>query len=153
MRAERALRVEKSDRIERIEITNFEAWGKLVKSWATGKNYFAPKKYKGGDSLPVPGTLQELKQQCSWANVGIKIPERVKAVQFVQSNLETLLLRLPQPDMVRESEQAIQERPDGYPLPDFYSEVFGAAEPHLTKENVLKFHAWRVGDYTIAQCG
>lgn len=107
MRAERALRVEKSDRIERIEITNFEAWGKLVKSWATGKNYFAPKKYKGGDSLPVPGTLQELKQQCSWANVGIKIPERVKAVQFVQSNLETLLLRLPQPDMVRESEQAV----------------------------------------------
>ena len=42
-------------------------WGKLVKSWATGKNYFG-----GASPIPLPRTLDELKLQCNEIGLTLK---------------------------------------------------------------------------------
>jgi len=147
--------------IARVEITNWENWGMLVKSWATNKNYFDAK----GNPIPRPANLAELQAQCVQYGVGITVPPRIKGIQFVQSNQETLLVRLPDAGMVADTEAAIQANPNGYPLPDFYRPVYSTPllgpndqpfysdEPKITATNSMIFHACRIGDYTIAQCG
>jgi len=45
-------------RIERLQITNHERWGKLVKTWSTGKNYLDDE-----NEYPVPETVEQFKEQ------------------------------------------------------------------------------------------
>ena len=135
--------------IERVEVTNFDNWGKLIKTWATGDNYFAPQTYDGG-TPKIPTDLAEFKKQCAWANVDIKVPTRIKGVEFVVSNLETLLIRIPPGPMVKDGEEVVAKTKT-YPMPPFYM-FFGMGEPTLNEDNRLEFHASRIGDYTIAQC-
>jgi hypothetical protein len=150
--------------IPRVEITSWERWGMLVKSWATGENKFHPS--TNLHKLPAPSLpkdLAEFKAQCTQFGVGINIPDRITGVQFVQSNQETLLVRLPDAEMVTDSEQAIQADPNAYPLPPFYRKGFNSPlfvekefysqEPTVNSDNCMIFHACRIGDYTIAQCG
>jgi hypothetical protein len=151
--------------IPRVEIANWELWGMLVKSWATGANCFLVKPYSDKPAPPRPKNLAELVAQCAQFNVGITIPDRIKGLQFIQSNQETLMVRLPDAEMVRDSEATIHADPGSYPLPKFYGPGFHT--PHLkandqpfydeklkiTKTNCMIFHACRIGDYTIGQCG
>lgn len=132
--------------IERVEITNFERWGKLVKTWATGTNRLGD-----GNDYPIPTSLEQFKQQLTAAQVGATIPERVKAVQFVQANGETLLIRLPPKEGVENSEREL-EAGGNYLLPPFYRRIFGGADPVVADGDKLKFHAERIGDYTISNC-
>jgi len=134
---------------ELITIQNAAAWGKLVKTWATGRNYFEDS-YNGG--VPQrPTNLDELKAQCAWAQVGIHIPPRVKALHVTSSNLEVLVLNLPPAEMVDVGEGEVQKRV--YPVPEFYSELaFGGAQPTVSPDDAMRFHACRVGDYVIGQC-
>ena len=55
--------------IERITVGSYEQWGKLVKTWATGKDYI-----RNGQQYPKPSSIAELKQQCAWAGVDAVIP-------------------------------------------------------------------------------
>lgn len=132
--------------IEPVRIKDFEKWGKLVKTWATGRNYF-----DDGNHYPVPLSLNEFNAQLKTAGVEARIPERIKAVQFVQANLETLLIRLPPGDAIRDSEEQF-EYGTSYFLPAFYSRVFGNHQPYIPDADKLKFHAERIGDYTISNC-
>ena len=148
--------------IERVTITNWELWGRLIKTWATGKNCFEGTPHEQEPVPARPQNLSELDQQCRKFGVGIHIPERVKGVQFIQANQETLLVRLPDAEMVRDSEDAIKADPNSYPIPTFYGPTFMAGtngEPFYSEglkinaDNCMVFHACRIGDYTIAQCG
>ena len=144
--------------IPRVTIGNWTNWGNLVKSWASGENRVG-KQFTGmppGAAPPIPQSRDELIQQCKDADVGMVIPDRVKAVQFIQANEETLLIRLPAKPMLLDSEQAIRANIQDYPLPSFYHEFWATGPsllpPTLTPDNVMTFHADRIGDYTISQC-
>jgi len=77
----------------------------------------------------------------------IQIPKRLKGIQFTQSNMETLLVRLPPAALVEASEQSLPTNPDEYGLPGFYKQIF---DGELT--NPVTIFQSRVGDYTIAHC-
>ncbi len=123
-------------KVERVEIVNYRAFGDKVKAWA-----------KGDD--PLPKTMAEFAQQLADADVGAKIPARLKAVTFVQGDEETLVVRLPPKAMVEASEKRLAESSGSYPLPALYERVF-RTKPSI--EDMLAFHAERIGDYTIVNC-
>ena len=59
-------------RIERLQVSNHERWGKLVKTWATGTNYL-----EDDNSYPIPETVDEFKEQLAKAQVFATVPEFV----------------------------------------------------------------------------
>lgn len=84
-------------RIERLQVTNHERWGKLVKTWATGQNYL-----DDDNTYPLPETMDEFKEQLAKAQVFATVPERFKQIQFVSSDQETILVRLPPKVMIED---------------------------------------------------
>ena len=134
-------------RIERLQITNHERWGKLVKTWSTGKNYL-----DDDNEYPVPATVEEFKEQLAKAQVFATVPERFKNIQFVTSDQETLLLKLPPKVMIEDSEAILRESGTTYPIPPFYKRLFNGADPVVTEADKFKVHAERIGDYTMSLC-
>ena len=122
-----------------FKVTDYANWGKLVKAWSLGK-------------IPLPQSLAEFKEQCREHKVGEHLPHTIKAVQFVQSNVETLLIRLPTASMIEAAEKEI-ESGEVYALPKFYSrDAFGGAPEKVADGKRLEFQAERIGDYTIGNC-
>jgi hypothetical protein len=134
-------------RIERLQITNHERWGKLVKTWSTGKNYL-----DDDNEYPVPTTMEEFKEQLAKAQVFATVPERFKHIQFVTSDEETLLLKLPPKIMIEDSEAMLSEPGSTYPIPPFYKRLFNGVDPVIPETDKFKVHAERIGDYTISFC-
>jgi hypothetical protein len=133
--------------IDRLRVTNNEAWGKLIKTWATGKNYL-----EDGNEYPVPSSLEEFKQQMATAQVFANIPEWAKSIRFVSPEEDEIIVRLPPKRMIEDSE-AILSQPGGtYPIPDFYKRIFNGVDPVIPHAEKLKVHAERIGDYTISLC-
>ena len=62
-------------RIERLQVTNHERWGKLVKTWSTGKNYL-----EDDNDYPLPATIDEFKEQLAKAQVFATVPDRFKHI-------------------------------------------------------------------------
>ncbi|MBL6078612.1 hypothetical protein JMJ56_11390 [Belnapia sp. T18] len=136
------------DPTEPVNMTpiNYENWGKLIKTWATGNDYVG-----NGHEYPVPETLDEVKRQLAAANTGLTLPARIQKLQVVVGRSDTLLLRLPPPDLVEASEKRLAKK--DYALPGFYNDHFGCVAPALPdKDARMKFHAQRIGDYSIANC-
>ena len=133
--------------IDRVQIANNERWGKLVKTWATGRNYL-----EDGNSYPKPANLEEFKEQLARAQVGATIPAHIKSFAFAEAELDTLLVRLPRKEMIEDSEARLTEPGATYPLAPFYKRVFGGKDPDIAKSDILKFHAERMGEYTINNC-
>ena len=134
-------------RIERMQITNHERWGKLVKTWSTGKNYL-----EDDNEYPVPETVEQFKEQLAKAQVFATVPERFKHIQFVTSDNETLLLKLPPKVMIEDSEAMLSEQGSTYPIPPFYKRLFNGIDPVIPEDEKFKVHAERIGDYTISNC-
>jgi len=134
-------------RIERLQITNHERWGKLVKTWSTGKNYL-----DDDNEYPVPETVEQFKEQLAKAQVFATVPERFKHIQFVTSDQETLLLKLPPKVMIEDSEAMLSEQGSTYPIPPFYKRLFNGLDPVIPEHEKFKVHAERIGDYTISNC-
>jgi hypothetical protein len=134
-------------RIERLQITNHERWGKLVKTWSTGKNYL-----DDDNEYPVPETVEQFKEQLAKAQVFATVPERFKHIQFVTSDQETLLLKLPPKVMIEDSEAMLSEQGSTYPIPPFYKRLFNGIDPVIPEDEKFKVHAERIGDYTISNC-
>jgi hypothetical protein len=134
-------------RIERLQITNHERWGKLVKTWSTGKNYL-----DDDNQYPVPETVEQFKEQLARAQVFATVPERFKNIQFVTSDQETLLLKLPPKVMIEDSEAMLSEQGSTYPIPPFYKRLFNGIDPVIPEDEKFKVHAERIGDYTISNC-
>ena len=68
-----ATRRSKTMAIERMQVTNHERWGNLVKTWSTGKNYL-----DDDNEYPIPTTVDEFKEQLAKAQVFMTVPERFK---------------------------------------------------------------------------
>ena len=133
--------------IQRFRPGNMENWGKLVKTWATGEN-----KLGDGQDYPVPQSLEELKDQLVKAEVGATIPDYVSDLKFVSEPKEVMVVRLPPKDMIADSEAMLTADPS-YPLPPFYQALFNsAANPTIGRDEIMKVHAQRIGDYTCSIC-
>ena len=136
--------------LERIEVDYVE-WGKLIKSWATGKSYFV----EGQPAPPLPATLADLEATCRQAGFQIRLPGFLKKIQFVKSESDTLTVRLPPKDILLAREDAIVKGNGEYPLPPFYDKFYGRSPRPLEANPTLRLdvHAGRIGDYSIGMCG
>lgn len=126
---------------------NYENWGKLMKTWATGEDYV-----KNGHHFPRPNSLDDLKEQLRMAQTGVVLPARIQCLQVVAGRSDTLLLRLPPPDLIKAAEMRLET--DDYAMPAFYNEHYDGQAPTSLPDKAarMKFHAQRIGDYTIANC-
>lgn len=125
-----------------MPITNWQAWGKLVITWAR-------------DPAARPKNVQELNQQMAKANVGGSFSEtQFSRVAFGQApDPQTIQLFLPTAAAV---DAAIKNLTSGgsWVLPDFYSlHAFDGAPVHVKDADKIRFLEERIGDYAIGQCG
>jgi hypothetical protein len=133
--------------VDRLRVTNNEAWGKLIKTWATGKNYL-----EDGNEYPVPRSMAEFKEQLATAQVFANIPEWAKTVKFVSPEEGEIIVRLPPKFMIEDSETILSQPGGSYPIPEFYKRIFNGMDPVIPHSEKLKVHAERIGDYTISLC-
>jgi len=131
----------------------FMKWGKLVKTWATGRSYFEDETSPITiDKLPVPHSMQELRDQMALVGAGaLAPPASVVGLAIVRYAADTMVVRLPPKERI-EAMEATLERPGNtaYNFPTFYAD-FGD-RPLNVKER-LDVHACRIGDYTMSMCG
>src|SRR5258708_8283608 len=131
-------------RIERLQVTNHERWGLLVKTWATGQNYL-----DDDNAYPLPSTMDEFKEQLAKAQVFATVPDRFKQIQFVSSDQETILVRLPPKVMIEDSESLLNQPGSTYPLPPFYKRLFKRIDPVIPETDKFRLHTNRIGPYTL----
>jgi hypothetical protein len=134
-----------NEAMAKIQITNFERWGNLLKTWATGVN-----KLGDGNDYALPRTLQELKEQLARANVKANVPDELTALQFITPDKNTLVIVLPSREAIEEAEARLGSGIP-YPLPPFYKEAFGGADL-AGGLDWRKFNAQRLGEYTTNNC-
>ncbi len=133
----------------KLRISDDILWGKLVKSWATGKNYLAPDK----PALPVPRTREELLTQCADVGLVVEFPADQVGLAVLQYSPQTVVLKLPPKAMVEETEAELNAPGSTYPMPLFYQVFFGKPLPKLLQDQLMDLHAARIGDYAIRNCG
>jgi hypothetical protein len=133
--------------LDRLRFSNIERFGKLVKTWATGKNYL-----EDGKDYGIPADLDEFRRQNAEAQTGVHIPDWAKKVKFVACEPDTIVIRVPPKHAIEDSEQRLTAPGASYPLPDAYKQAFGGLDPVIAKEKMLDFHASRIGDYTSTFC-
>ena len=124
-------------------------WGKLVKSWATGKNYIDP----AGGPIPLPRTLDELLATAKSINLTISFPDGMVGLAVIQYSPQTAVVKLPPKFLVQQTEAMLKEPGAVYPMPKFYGDFFGTPLPSLDQDELFKLHAARIGDYSIRNCG
>ncbi len=146
---------------------NWERWGKLVTTWATGKNQFDDNNDYSipatGEKLATLGALSkdDFNKMLEKAGVIMEIPDHVTRFVFVQDDEETVIVRVPPKKMVENAKQNITDRfnsnqhPIPYPfLPVFYSDNWlDRTRTELQLEQLLRMNAQRLGEYTINVCG
>jgi hypothetical protein len=129
-------------------ITDELLWGKLVKSWATGKNYVSP----GRPAPPVPRTKDDLLAQAADIGLSITFPDGMVALEVILYSPQTAVIKLPPKSMVEDAERDLKAgRP--YPMPRFYDDFYGVPMPPKTIYELLDLHAARIGDYSVRNCG
>ena len=130
-------------RLEFSDPDDFEKWGNLVKTWATGQDRLGL-----GAPLQPPKTPQELNDQMARAGISARVPDQIKFVQFIVPDDTHLVIMLPPGKDIEDAERLLQGRP--YPLPAFYKKAFGKeVDPGLDWKT---FNAERLGEYTINNC-
>jgi hypothetical protein len=134
-----------------LEISNDVLWGKLVKSWATGRNYVHP----DGQPFPIPRTLDELQEIIATRipDLTVTFPDGMVGLAVIQYSRQTAVIKLPPKDMVEATEQQLRQPDAKYPMPKFYETFFGSPLPALSQERLFELHAARIGDYSIRNCG
>ncbi len=124
--------------ISRITINDHIGLGKKIAEWAKDEN-------------KRPKTIAEMRA----AVAGMAdIPARIKKLVYVQADMETMLMRLPNKDMLMESEEMFKPTGVGgvgpaYMIPTFYGDAMGKSS---TRPPLLDTLYSRIADYTIAQC-
>ena len=132
-----------------LEIEDDVLWGKLVKSWATGKNYVNP----GAGPIAIPRTLDDLLRTAGEIGLRITFPDGMVGLAVIQYSPQTVVIKLPPKDMVEETEAKLKQENAKYPMPKFYEEFFGIPLPPLAEAQRFQLHAARIGDYSIRNCG
>jgi hypothetical protein len=134
-----------SPRTTKLDITDYVAWGKLVKTWATRSD-----KYLGDAStFPIPGSIGELKEQMARARAGT-VPNNITSLQIVSPDDDTLILLLPSKKAIEDTELALKTN-GGYPLPPFYWRPIPPVGSWPAAAR-LKLNHERVGEYTVLFC-
>jgi hypothetical protein len=138
--------------MDTITVESFLNWGKLVKTWATGKSYFENDSPPITiDKLPIPRSIDELKAQMLLVGAGVSIPANVVGLAVVQYTPDTMVIRLPPKARIEAMEKTLSEPGMiAYDLPNFYAD-FGTRE--LNVKERFDMHACRIGDYTMSMCG
>jgi hypothetical protein len=132
-----------------LEIDNDILWGKLVKSWATGRNYVYPER----GAIAIPRTLDDLKQIANEIGLNITFPDGMVGLAVIQYSPQTAVVKLPPKAMVEGTEAKLNQPGAIYPMPRFYEDFFQVPLPALSKEQLFDLHAARIGDYSIRNCG
>jgi hypothetical protein len=132
-----------------MTISDDVKWGKLVKSWATGNNYFDPSK----PAPPIPRSREELITQAAAVGVTIKFPDDQVGFAIMQYSPQTVTIKLPPKAMVEATEAQLKQGGAVYPMPPFYETFFNTPLPNLNTSDLLDLHAARIGDYSIRNCG
>ncbi len=150
------------DALQSLTIGNPENWGKLVKSWSTGRNYFDSTQ----PAPQPPRTVRDLKEQLKRYECDAELAPWVKGIAILQGSHETLAIRIPPKELIERTE-AILEKANGgsadaarlpalergdYPLPEFYMQFLRTRPDQRSLEVLLSFHNARVGDYSICSC-
>lgn len=152
---------------------DFLTWGKLVKTWATGRNYVdhvmteedpVPTKQDMPPKYPKPRSFEEFWDQCVMAGVGLIFDDgqntQVKrdvglGLIVMQPDSDVFSLRVPAELTLLESEARFLAA-GTYPFPDFYTDIYGGSPQQSAMDTRLKrmtIHAERVGEYTLNTCG
>ena len=131
----------------RFEVNDEIKWGKLIKSFATGTNYITP----GGPPIPLPRTLQDLKDTCVAVGLVVQIPDYHTGLVMIQLSEEVFSVRLPPKTMVEETEAFLKAGGD-YAVPKFYNDFYQKTLVLGTPDQKLDFQAARIGDYSIRMC-
>lgn len=129
----------------RVSAASEENWGRLVRTWARGVSEFANVTI---DQLPLPRTLDELKNQCKLVDVDITIPGSFTDLVIIQPGPHTLALRLPSKKMTEDA--LANTAPGTYKIPHFYTIFCGPLKVPPGQEEA--FQALRIGDYSIGNC-
>jgi hypothetical protein len=163
----------------RINVRNnegqHEKWGKLVKTWSTGKNYVRhvitdaapfPTTVEANPEFPKPETFSKFVAQAQAAGVELYFDDGVHdrdvtgnepiGFKIIEVASDTHFVKLPPKDKIEESEARLQHEDALYRLPLFYERIHGRkplAEQTTTMSQKAKLHAERVGEYTINTCG
>jgi hypothetical protein len=132
---------------EKVQVTNHERWGNLVKTWSTGHNYL-----EDGNEYPIPASVDEFKEQLARAQVFATVPEHFKHIHFVSQETDTIVVRLPPKIVIEESEERLSQPGATYPIPPFYKRLFNGMDPVIPDNDKFRVHAERIGDYTISYC-
>lgn len=132
----------------KLEISDEILWGKLVKSWATGRNYIV----QGGAVPKIPRTMDELQAQATDIGLTIRFPDGMTGLAVISYSPHTVVLKLPPKSMVEETEQELQAG-NSYPWPAMYDNFYNAPLPAMDLAKRMDLHAARIGDYSIRNCG
>ena len=149
----------------RLEIPpgEYDEWGKLLKAWARLAAGQVPTVYPVGEGahyLPphaepktLPRSLEEMVEQAKTAGVNLTVPPRFNDFEIEMKTGTKLEIYLPPPGMIDAAERYLQSPGTTYHLPAFYDSFYvNPVRKTLTEAEKLKFHAQRIGDYTIANC-
>jgi hypothetical protein len=156
----------------RINAKDSFAWGKLVKTWATGKNYVdhvateqepVPVHVEVPPTYPKPTSFEEFAEQAIRARAGLYFEDDKETpvagdedigFALLQATYDMFVLRLPPKDLLEYSEENILATP-GYELPGFYDRIYGTTVQQgqvATKIQRAQLHAERIGEYTMNSC-
>jgi hypothetical protein len=134
-----------------VPAASYLAWGKLVKTWATGKSYFEDDSPPIGlDKLPIPHSIEELRAQMVLVGAEALLPPpHVVGLAIVQYTPDTMVVRLPPKARIEAKEKTL-EQPGAYDFPSFYADFINRP---LERDERFAVHACRIGDYTMSMCG
>jgi hypothetical protein len=141
---------------KRFKVKNYDRWGLLIKTWATGRNYIGGEK---DDPAPpeysqLPSTPAEFINVLNLAGVNPTDIDVLTEISYVRVHGPGhLVIRLASNEMISNSEADLIAKPN-YGLPEFYRSMFVGepAEAPLGNDDKMKFHASRIGDYTLSIC-
>jgi hypothetical protein len=154
----------------RIKTNNPFEMGRLLKTWATGRNYVDNPQFPipGPDNgvHPRPTSFAEFVDQCSRSGVTLTYDDTADTpvtatdqMGFVmlQGDTSTLVIRLSPKGYIDKSEQVlIDSAPGFYNITQFYKDTLVDTTVKPAKVDTtlhkLETHAASIGDYTIRTC-
>ena len=121
--------------LERMQVTNHERWGKLVKTWSTGKNYL-----EDDNEYPLPTRRSdEFKEQLAKAQVFTTVPDRYKqSHSSSKQQQDTITVRCRPTVMIEDSEEQLNQPGATYPLPPFYKRLFNGMDPVIPESREVQ---------------
>ena len=144
-------------------VLDVDARGEL-KKWALPPMSVVSIPGANGTAVPLAGAValtdQEFLALLTAANVAVtEMPAQYKHVIILQGSVDTMVIRLPPRDILQGSEDDLLNKKI-YEIPDYYSKYYkpgkepGTVEfvPPETPPEIMKLHAYRIGEYTLNSC-